>query len=207
MSSDHTERLVDHWWPRPGWRPGRAGCTWYVTYEDAPALHAAVEEQHRRLRPLGGLDPIPVPWLHSTVQGVGWADEIPDEQLSAGAAAVAEAVAELPAFETTFGRPLVRGEAVLMRPEDADPWQRLWRTVRSALPGPFPETDVFRPHVSTAYANTDTDAGAHAAALDGQATGPVAVRVGRIALVRSERLLEPERQYRWTTVATAVLGG
>ena len=32
---DHVP-LRDHWWPRPGWRPGRIALTWHLVFRTAP---------------------------------------------------------------------------------------------------------------------------------------------------------------------------
>jgi len=43
---DHVP-LRDHWWPRPGWRPGRIALTWHLIFPDCPALaeHAAAYQR------------------------------------------------------------------------------------------------------------------------------------------------------------------
>jgi hypothetical protein len=32
--------MADHWWWRPGWRPGRRMYTWHVTFGEAPEVQA-----------------------------------------------------------------------------------------------------------------------------------------------------------------------
>jgi hypothetical protein len=69
-------RLRDHWWPRPGWRPGRLSHTWHLTFDDAPELHRLATACQHALRPLPGRNTVPSRWLHLTLQSVGFDDEV-----------------------------------------------------------------------------------------------------------------------------------
>jgi len=81
--TDDRERMRDHWWWRPGWRPGRRMYTWHFTFDGQEALHKLVDAYQARLAGLPGLDPIPHQWLHLTTQGIGFTDEVPDAELDA----------------------------------------------------------------------------------------------------------------------------
>src|SRR6202035_5627646 len=76
--SGDAERMRDHWWWRPGWRPGRRMYAWHFTFDGETALHELVDVYQQRLAGLPGLDPIPRQWLHLTTQGIGFTDEVPD---------------------------------------------------------------------------------------------------------------------------------
>jgi hypothetical protein len=75
-------RVRRHWWWRPGWRPGRRQVAWHLTFGDQTVsrgqadLRRVVGGYQARLAGLPGLDPALVKWLHLTVQGIGFADEV-----------------------------------------------------------------------------------------------------------------------------------
>ena len=73
----------DHWWWRPGWRPGRPMYAWHVTFRDQPAMRDLAARGRDLLRDVPGLDLIPDPWLHLTTQDVGFSDEVSAADLAA----------------------------------------------------------------------------------------------------------------------------
>jgi hypothetical protein len=77
----------DHWWWRPGWRPGRRFYTFHVTWRDQPAVQELAAQARARLAEIRGLDPVPGPWLHLTTQGIGFTDEVSGADLAAITAA------------------------------------------------------------------------------------------------------------------------
>jgi 2'-5' RNA ligase len=104
-----------------------------VTFEDAPELHEHVAEYQRALDALPGLNPVPVDWLHLTVQGVGYTDETPPEVVHDVAEAVRAEVGSLTPFDLTFGAPIIFGEAIAIRPEPAEPLQALLLAIRRGI--------------------------------------------------------------------------
>jgi hypothetical protein len=76
MMSVGSARMRDHWW----WRVGRHLYTWHVTFEGQTDLHRLVRAYQARLD-LPGLDLVPVAWLHLTMQGVGFTDEVAGQDL------------------------------------------------------------------------------------------------------------------------------
>ena len=102
MSGD-AERMRDHWWWRPGWRPGRRMYTWHFTFDGQTALHELVDAYQERLAGLPGLDPIPRQWLHLTTQGIGFTDEVPDADIEAIIEASRERLADVPRATVTMG--------------------------------------------------------------------------------------------------------
>jgi 2'-5' RNA ligase len=206
-------RLRDHWWPRPGWRPGRIALTWHLTFPDALALGSHVAIYQRALDGLPGLDAVPAEWLHLTVQAIGYADEIPASTVTAVVAAVRVRVAALEPFELVFDRPTIYGEAVAIHTRPDAPVERLRDTVRVGIADVFgndvptaPEqAHGFLPHVTIAYSSIEADAAPYAAALADVEQAPTSVRITAVTLIRQERLLAPDRLYRWTTEAVAPL--
>ncbi len=217
MSIEDAPRLRHHWWPRPGWRPGRISLTWHLTFENAPGLHRHVAAYQRALDGLPGLDPVPAQWLHLTVQKLGYADETPEDAVPTVVEAVRAELALLPAFDLTFDRPVIFGEAIAILGTPVEPVHRLRTAIRTGItnaagPGAAPSggsADAFRPHVTIAYCSAEDaagiDAGPHSAALAALDTPPATVRVGAATLIRQERLVDPPRLYRWAAEASAAL--
>jgi 2'-5' RNA ligase len=206
--------LRDHWWPRPGWRPGRIALTWHVVFPDSPPLARHAAAYQRALEGLPGIDPVPADWLHLTVQAIGWADEVPAPTVAAVVEAVRARVAALAPFDLVFDRPTIYGEAAAIRGGPDAPIVRLRDTVRAGLrdvlgddgvPTAHEQAHGFLPHVTIAYSRVDADAAPYAAALDHVIQPPTTVPVTRVTLIRQERLLAPHWHYRWTTEAVAVL--
>lgn len=211
---DDAPRIRDHWWPRPGWHPGRDVYTWHVTFEDAPELHRLAEKYQAQLRPLPGLNLVPIEWLHLTVQGVGFADEVSDDALQAVTTSVQKSVRTLGAFPATFAAPVIFDEAIVLRPTSVEPLQDLLTLIRSGIadalgPDSVPtgpeQAHGFRPHVSLAYSSGEHDSGPYRQALDAVDAEPATVKISASTLIRQERLLAPEWLYRWTTAAHAPL--
>lgn len=205
-------RLRDHWWSRPGWRPGRIMLTWHLTFEDATDLHAHVQPYQAALSQLPGLNLVPPQWLHLTIQGVGYTDETATATITDVTQAVRSTVSRLSTFTLTFGRPVIFGEAIAIRPEPSEPLQELLIAIRSgmasvlgseAVPTGPEQADGFRPHVSIAYSSVDTSAEPYSAALTTVRKSPASIPVSSVALIRQERQLAPNWLYRWTTQASA----
>ena len=163
---DHVP-LRDHWWPRPGWRPGRIALTWHLVFPDSTPLARHVAAYQRAFDGLPGVDPVPAEWLHLTVQAIGWADEIPAATVSAVVDAVRARVSALAPFDLVFDRPTIYGEAAAIRSDPATPVARLRETVRAGLRDVLGDDGVptapeqargFLPHVTIAYSRVDADA-------------------------------------------------
>jgi 2'-5' RNA ligase len=210
---DHVP-LRDHWWPRPGWRPGRIALTWHLIFPECPALAEHAAAYQRALDGLPGVDPVPAEWLHLTVQAVGWADEVPSSTVAAVVDAVRARASKLAPFELEFDKPTLYGEAAAISARPAAPVVRLRDAVRAGLRDVLGDGGVstapeqargFLPHVTVAYSRIDADVAPYAAALEGVVRPPTTVPITQVTLIRQERLLAPHWQYRWTTEAVAVL--
>ena len=208
------ETLRNHWWARPGWRPGRLIYTWHLTFEDAPELHRLAAAYQRQLEPLSGLNLVPLQWLHLTVQGVGYTDDVDTDTLHAVTTSVQERLASFPAFETTFSRPVIFAEAIVLPPAPSEPFRDLLATIRDGMadalgpdrvPNGPEQTPGFRPHVSLAYGSSEHSARPYRAALDAIHPEPASAQITRATLITQDRVLAPEWVYRWTTEAHAPL--
>lgn len=203
------ERLVNHWWWRPGWSVGRSFYTWHLTFDDATAtpLHELVGQLQERLADVEGLDLIPHRWLHLTMQGLGFTDEVSDDDVEAITRTAAERLAAVPAFELTLGPIQADDEAtgLLVRPWDAVNAVR--DGIRSGIAEVWdevPENPEFHPHVSIAYSNADVPTGPlreRVAPL--RDIAPVTVPIKGAQLIRLNR---DNQMYEWETVAEVALG-
>ncbi len=150
------------------------------------------------------LDLIPAQWLHITMQGIGFADEIEPEDLGVVTVAIEERLRHAEPPVATFHSPTIRSEAVYLK---ADPPRSLYevrRTVYDAITSvlstdkfsePRPGPRQFTPHVSAAYVNSDGPAEPIAQALKAVDPPPVAATFGAISLLEFHR---DRRMYEWT---------
>ncbi|MGH3569963.1 MAG: 2'-5' RNA ligase family protein [Pseudonocardia sp.] len=207
--------LRNHWWPRPGWYPGRIVYTWHLTFQDDPELHRLARAYQNALHGLPGLHPVPTEWLHLTMQGLGYLDEITDEQRAAAITATRRALAGIEPFTLTFDRPHVLDEAIAVPPMPARPVEAAYSAIRAAMrdalgadhlhTGPE-QARGFRPHVTLAYSGIEAPSEPYTGALRTADIGPATVHVHEVNLIRQERLLDPHWLYRWQTDSTAPLG-
>lgn len=209
--SDQTSDKItrNHWWWRPGWRTGRAFYTWHVTFDRATDLHRLAHSYEQRLAAISGLDPIPPQWLHLTVQGIGFTDEIEAAVVDQIAAAAADRCASLPAFQISTGDLSIEPEVVRFEVKPVEPLARLRRELRAAIGDVLgaeavPEpADGFKPHLSLAYSSADgvplTDI---AVALGGDAVGTASARVEAASLLVLNR---DQHCYQWAVHTRSAL--
>ncbi|WP_161602662.1 2'-5' RNA ligase family protein [Thermomonospora catenispora] len=202
------ERLRDHWWWRPGMRPGRSMLVWHLLTEDRPELRSLARRYRARLAGMPGLDPVPDAWLHMTTRVVGFADEIPAAEADAMVSAVTEAFGALAPITVRIGRPYLYDEGVAMgiEPEGAlDPVREaidagVARTVTAHRLADQPD---WTPHVTVAYSNTDLPTAPILQAL-ADPPAPCRLTVHQAHLVEQVR---DGRLYRWDVRASVPLAG
>ena len=207
----HAKELRDHWWWRPGWHVGQRALTWHLTFEGQTDLHRLVERYHEALAPFPGLEPVPVPWLHLTMQGVGFTSEVTAEDTVRIEKASRERLAGLPAPALTFGRAVVADEAIVL-PLDEE-GERAVRAVRAAIregigavwgAGNVPESSShYRPHVSVAYSNRTQDAAPVVDAVAEIGEHSVRLDVTTASLIAIHR---DRKVYEWDVVAEVPIG-
>jgi 2'-5' RNA ligase superfamily len=199
--------MRDHWWWRPGWRPGRRMYTWHVTFCDQPAVRDLAGRARDLLREVPGLDLIPEPWLHLTTQDVGFSDAVSVADLAAITAAARSRLAAVPPAAVTIGPARVLSEGIGCDAHPAAALHPVRDAVRAAIgevrgPARVPGEAGWWPHVSLAYASADGPADPAEAALAGFTTA-AAITVAEIQLILLGR---DERLYQWETQATVSLG-
>jgi len=199
-------RVAYHWWWRPGWRPGRRFYTVHATFAGAPAVQALTAKARDRLAGLPGLDLIPGQWLHLTMQGIGFADEVNDADLSAIITAAKARLAAVPPVTVVIGPPAVAGEGVACwasPPRALDPVRDAVRAGIADVWGPdrVPEAVARSAHVSVAYASADGPGEPIEAALGGFADTAEAT----IEAVDLIRLGRDHQLYEWETITSLPL--
>lgn len=203
------QQTADHWWWRPGWAVGRRFYAWHITFPgpEGAQLRRFAAEYRAALKALPGLDLIPDQWLHLTMQGLGFTDEVEQHDVDAIVTAAHARLAAVAPFTLTFDRAGVDPEAVLWEVDPAGP-AAVRDAVRAAIGDVWatvPEpADGFVAHVSAAYSNTVAPAGPVYRALEQVHAVPATVPVGEAQLIVMNR---DNRMYEWVTYASVPLGG
>ncbi|WP_329575748.1 2'-5' RNA ligase family protein [Kitasatospora sp. NBC_01250] len=199
--------MTDHWWWRPGWQPGTRCYAWHLTFQSSPEVHRFAAEHRAALAEVPGLDLIPDPWLHLTMQGLGFTTEVGEDDARAVVRAAAHTLATVPAFTMTLGPAIVVPEALLLPAEPADAVRQVRGAIRAAIAHVRPEVpesaDGFHPHVSVAYSNAVGPAAPALRALEPLADRRAVVRVAGAELIVLHR---DRRMYEWETFASVPLG-
>jgi 2'-5' RNA ligase len=182
--------------------------TWHVTFDGQDSLHELVAAYQSTLEPLPGLDLIPPRWLHLTMQGVGFIDEIPDEDVRSIVDAARLRCALLAPFELTFGAPKLDPEAIMFALHPAEPAQALRGQIRAAIADVWgaekvPEGNQWSPHVSIAYSNATGPTEPYTEALSRVDVKPATLLVPKVELIVLNR---DNRMYEWDTFAAVELG-
>ncbi|WP_090804135.1 2'-5' RNA ligase family protein [Asanoa ishikariensis] len=201
------DRLTNHWYWRPGWRPARTFYTWHLTFKNQPDLHRLVAEIQSGL-PTEALDLVPLSGLHLTVQGLGFADEVSGEDITHIVEAARDRCAQLPSFEINLGPvdPDAEGIGLLVRPWDK--LTQLRTAIRDAIASVWsrvPEDVEFRPHITVAYSGANAPSGEIVASLRPlRRLRPVSLQVEAVELIELRR---NDREYVWDTVDAIHLCG
>jgi 2'-5' RNA ligase len=182
--------------------------TWHVTFASQPAVSELAARVQARLAGLPGLDLVPGTWLHLTMQGIGFTDEVADADIALIVEAARKRLAAVPPPRTTIGPARTASEGVAF---DVDPQDGL-KAVRDALreaiaevrtPQAVPDPDDWTAHVSVAYANATGPDDVCDEALAGE-NGTVELVVDSVQLIVLGR---DEHLYSWTTRADVPIGG
>jgi 2'-5' RNA ligase len=202
----------NHWWWRPGWQTGRHFYACHLTLDDQPRLRELVSIYQQAIDDLPGLDLIPARWLHLTMQGIGFTDEISPAELDDVTGALARELSGIDPPTVNFQYLTVHPEAVYLKARPVEPLYALragmHRAVASVLGANrfterMPDREWFTPHVSIAYVNTDGDAQPIAQALRARAPVPVSVTFAKASLLEFHR---DGRMYEWTRATPIDIG-
>jgi 2'-5' RNA ligase len=200
--------MRDHWWWRPGWHVGRTFFTWHLTFADAADVHRLAAAYQPRLR-MPGLDIIPARWLHLTMQGIGFTDEVPSGDVDKIVVAAERRCREIQPFAVTLGPAVVDPEVVRLEVTPAAPVARLRAALRAAIADVWSADGVpepaegFHPHLSLAYSNSDGPAQPVITAVAANEPRPAIATVTKAELIILNR---DNREYQWEPYATVALG-
>lgn len=195
---EHASRVRDHWWWRPGWRVGRRFYAFHVTFDDQPDVQRLAGAYRHALSDFNTLTFVPDRWLHMTMQGIGFTEEISQPAVDAIASEAASRLADIPPAEASFVDIVVADEAIAMTIEPEDPIRKVRSASRSAISsvlGDVSEDEQrFRPHVSVAYVAADGAADPYVSAVRDVAPQAARVVVGHLDLIEIHR---DNRMYEW----------
>jgi 2'-5' RNA ligase len=206
MSPLPTE-TADHWWQRPGRRPGRELYHWHMLFHDQPRVRELAEKTQDRVAGLSGLDMVPIQWLHLTTYIVGFVDEVPASNVDVMVAEARRLLATTPPVPVRLGRVFYHPEAITLLVEPAGVLDPVLDAVRAAADyagcAGHTDTNPWRPHISVAYNNGVSSAAPIIAAL-GRSLPPVEVLVRSVSLVAQTQI---GRTWQWRPVAELPFAG
>lgn len=127
------DTMRSHWWWRPGWEKGRSFYTWHVTFADQPSMRALAEWYAAPLSTLPMLGPVPVPWLHLTMQGIGFTHDVDPADVQAIVSAAQDRCTMFQTFTVEIGPPQVDVETVHMPVRPAKPLAEVRGAVCAAI--------------------------------------------------------------------------
>jgi hypothetical protein len=151
-------------------------------------------------------------WLHLTMQGIGFTDEVSDRKINAITTRITERFAKLPRPLVTFARPAIRTEAIYLPASPANSFDELRSSAYGAIadvigpersPEPPWEMPQYRPHVNIAYVNSAGPAQPYIEALRKKTPEPVTVPIRSAAILTFHR---DNRMYQWTTAVRLPIG-
>ena len=199
--------MADHWWWRPGWRPGRRMYTFHFTFDGQAAVQALATRYRDRLAGLPNLVLVPDRWLHLTTQGLAFTDEITGSEVQAVVSAATDRVREFRPVRAVVGPARVTPEALLLDVTPAGDLADVRAAIRDAIAAvrgrdKLGESDEWMPHVSVAYSSGTGSAEPYIKALTAEDTA--ACLIDSVELIELNR---DNRMYEWDTVARLPLIG
>jgi 2'-5' RNA ligase len=205
----HAREVRNHWWWRPGWRTGRRFYALHITLADQPELHRLADAYRASLTHEPALTLIPNEWLHLTMQGLGFTNEVSTEAVHRVAEQARRVLADCPAVEVEFRSAVVGDEAIALPAEPAGPVQQLRAAVHAAI-GRVLGVDLvpedphrYRPHASVAYITASRSAEPYVQAVTAVDPAPARVRISHVDLIEMHR---DHRMYEWTVHTRLPLG-
>ena len=201
------EEFRDHWYWRPGWRPDRSFYTWHITFADSPELAALQASYDELIRELPGFTPVPLEWLHLTLQGIGFTDRVPDADLAGIVEATRGRLKDFGAFPVTVGPAVLDPECIRLPVRPTEPLQHLRDLTRAAIvdiwgDDAVPELPELDPHVTLAYSNNQALAAPIATRLLAHPSPSTAFPITTLTLLS---LTRTHHLYHWTPNLTIPL--
>jgi 2'-5' RNA ligase len=192
--------LRSHWSEMPEWGQGRSLWAMYFTFGEEVQLHRLVADYQNQLREIDGIDLIARNWLHLTMQGIGFTDEVPLDLVNRILKRAEKLKLPRPG---TVGPPLLDLDAIAMPVAPISGLVNLRQGLLSIAtdvlgaraPYRLPEpVGGFSPHISIGYANTEVPAAHLIPRLERVQHHHVEIRFSHISLLR---LYRSSRQWHW----------
>jgi 2'-5' RNA ligase len=201
------DEVRDHWYWRPNWRPDRSFYTWHVTFEGRPeiaALHASYADL---LNDLPGFSPVPLEWLHLTLQGIGFTDRVPESDLADIIDATRLRISNLGSFPITVGPAVLDPEAIQLPVHPVEPLQQLRDLTRAAITDVWgddavPELPELNPHITLAYCKHNAPAAPITTRLLARPAHSTALSITDLTLIT---LTRTHHLYHWKPNLTLTL--
>lgn len=202
--------MLDHWWWRTGWKVGRSFYTWHVTFDESPSMQSLLDHYSPALDQFPGLDSVGVSGLHLTVQGIGFTDQVSQDDAQAIASRASTLVSKIEPFELQIGPAVVDPETVQTLVSPLEGLEQVRDSIREAIgetwgPENIPErAEGFRPHVTLAYSNSSWGSEGIRSAIGDLTPLSVEVVVNSVSLIDLNR---DAKRYEWTEIARVTLNG
>jgi 2'-5' RNA ligase len=200
------EQLADHWWQRPGSRPGRLQYHWHILFHEQPEVHELAASAQRKLAGLAGVDLVPLRWLHLTTFVLGFADQVPRQAVDSMVATAKQLLAETEPIAVALGRVFYHPEAVTLLVEPPEALEPVLSAVqlaaREAHCDGHAGTDPWRPHISIAYSDGNGPAAPAIEAL-GLRVPPTEITIRSVSLVAQAQV---GHSWQWRPIAEVPLG-
>jgi 2'-5' RNA ligase len=209
MTESEIDEVKDHWYWRPGWQVGSRFYTWHITFEDQPEVIELAERYRSTLEKHSSLDLVPERWLHLTMQGIGFVEDVDAEQVDQIVERARTRCRSIPPFDLSLGSPHVDPESIQITVQPADSVRTLRREIRAAIGDVWgtdgvPEpAEPYTPHMSLAYINSAGPAAPLAAALREVSGDAAHAKVKACQLIVLNR---DNKMYVWEPYATVALG-
>ena len=202
------KEVRDHWYWRPNWRPGRSFYTWHIVFPNDPVLLDLHAEYQRLVETLPGITPVSPQWLHLTMQGIGFADKVPQADLDPIVEAARRRLEHFRPFEIRIGPAVVDAESLQVPVTPVDRMRRLRAQLRAAVTDVWgrdsvPELPKLDPHISLGYWNEVAPAEPLRQRVNALGGGLAKTELTSVALINLNR---DHNQYEWTTYARVPLG-
>lgn len=161
MTRPEVTQVRNHWYWRPGWHIGARFYTWHITFSDQQEVVALADHYRSSLAKQSSVDVVPPAWLHLTMQGIGFVDQINQGEVDAIVERARQRCAELDPLELSIGAPHIDPESIQIAVQPAESVRTLRTAIRAAIGDVWgtdrvPEpAEPFNPHMSLGYINAD----------------------------------------------------
>lgn len=153
-------RLKNHFAPNPRWPRGRHKHVCDLTLEEQPALRDLISAYQEPLAEVSIVKDIPTRWLHLSMLGIAFVDEVDAQGLHQLKTELAQRLSQISPPTVTFHEPKIVTTAVYLRADPTDALDDLLLAMHDAAAAALPRTTFqqnrpepgsFNPHVSLAY--------------------------------------------------------